>query len=280
MPGNAAHEPLEPRAFHPPHPPQPSATTLFFRVLGPVRAERAGSSLHLGRLQARTVLALLILARGEVVSIDRLVDAIWGDVPPSSARVQLQGHISFLRRALGARCASDPASPILTTPSGYRLHLNDGGLDLDLFRNTLTQARRHLIGGDANRASEQLRDALALWHGEPFADITAAAVRDVAEPLAELRLAAVQDRIEADLASGQHSHLVPEIRQLTAEHPFRERFWLQLMTALAHAGRTAEALAAYREVWRLLDSELGIAPSRELQHLQQAILKRETLLTA
>jgi pentatricopeptide repeat protein len=246
-------------------------------VLGPVSAVCAGQPARLGRLQARTVLAVLILHRSKVVSADRLADAVWGDAPPSSARVQLQGHISALRRALGATSAMDPCSPIVTEAAGYRLCLLDGQLDLDVFRARLLDARRLRSEGNAMLAARRLREALALWNGEPFADIVAPTVRNAAAHLAELRLAAVEDRIGADLASGVYGHLVPELRQLVTEHPFRERLWAHLIRALVRAGRTADALATYRELWRLFDHELGIAPSPPLQRLHQTILKREPI---
>jgi DNA-binding SARP family transcriptional activator len=272
--------------MQPSSPPAPRPTTLTFcappylRVLGPVSAVCAGRPARLGRLQARTVLAVLVLNRGKVVSADRLADAVWGDTPPSSVRVQLQGYISGLRRGLCATSATDPCSLIVTEAAGYRLRLLDGQLDLEVFRSRVADARRLRSEGSAGEAARRLREALALWNGEPFADIVAPIVRNAAAHLAELRLAAVEDRISADLASGMHSHLVPELKGLVAEHPFRERLWGHLIRALAQAGCTAEALASYREVWRLFDRELGIAPSTALQHLHQTILNRQPIVLA
>jgi DNA-binding SARP family transcriptional activator len=277
---NASPHPV-PDPTHPKlHSPHPTTPRSFLRVLGPVSAERAGRPVNLGRPQARTVLAVLVLAQGRVVSVDRLFDAIWDGAPPSSGKVQLQGHISALRRALGARSALDPASPIVTEHSGYRLRLLDGQLDLDVFRSRLADARRLRSSDNASQAARRLREALELWNGEPFADIVAPTVRNAAAHLAELRLVALEDRIDADLASGAAGHLVPELKQLVAEHPFRERLWSHLIRALVHAACTADALATYREVWRLFDRELGIAPSATLQRLHQMILNGEPVAMA
>src|SRR5690349_10324097 len=229
-----------------------------FRILGPLEVSDETGPLLLGGLKQRAVLALLLLEPGRVVSVDRLIDALWGDQPPRTATTSLQNFISQLRKTLGA-------DVLETKPPGYRLRVRPGELDLDRFRVAVDSARR----ADSQKRAEKLRHALALWRGPPLGDLS---YEEFAQPyiahLEELRLATLEERIDADLALGAHTELVGELEGLVDEFPMRERLRGQYMLALYRAGRQAEALQAYGEGRRILVDQLGIEPSRDLQHLQ------------
>jgi DNA-binding SARP family transcriptional activator len=241
-----------------------------FRILGPLEVSDETGALLLGGLKQRAVLALLLLEPGRIVSVDRLIDALWGENPPRTATTSLQNFISQLRKTLGAE--------VLETKSpGYRLRVRPGELDLDRFRVTLESAR----GADPQTRAEKLRHALALWRGPALADL---AYEQFAQPhiahLEELRLAALEERVDADLALGAHAELIGELEALVEEYPMRERLRGQYMLALYRAGRQAEALQAYAEGRRILVDQLGIEPSRDLQQLHGAILRQENALQA
>ena len=239
-----------------------------FRILGPLEIAADGGSLAVGGAKQRALLAMLLLNSGAVVSSDRLVDALWGDEPPETAPKALQVHVSQLRKTLGAAL-------IRTRPSGYGLELGDHGLDLERFRRLQDEARS-VAGSDPARARRLLTDALALWRGPPLADFTYEPfARSDIRRLEEMRIAAIEDRVDADLALGRHGEVVGELESLIAEHPLRERLRAQRMLALYRSGRQAEALDAYHAARRALNDELGIEPGRELQRLQQAILGQD-----
>jgi DNA-binding SARP family transcriptional activator len=214
------------------------------------------------------VLALLLLEPGRVVSVDRLIDALWGDQPPRTAQTSLQNFISQLRKTLGT-------DVLETKTPGYRVRVQPGELDLDRFRVMIESAR----SADPQTRAEKLRHALALWRGPALADFTFEAF---AEPhiahLEELRLATLEERIEADLELGADADLVGELEVLVAEYPMRERLRGQYMLALYRSGRQAEALTAYQEGRRRLVDQLGIEPARELQQLHGAILRQDAAL--
>jgi DNA-binding SARP family transcriptional activator len=241
-----------------------------FRILGPLEVFDETGPLLLGGQKQRAVLALLLLEPGRVVSVDRLIDALWGDQPPRTAHTSLQNFISQLRKTLGTDVFE-------TKPPGYRVRVQPGELDLDRFRVMIESAR----GADPQTRAEKLRHALALWRGPALADFTFEAF---AEPhiahLEELRLATLEERIEADLDLGADADLVGELEVLVAEYPMRERLRGQYMLALYRSGRQAEALATYQDGRRLLVDQLGIDPSRELQQLHGAILRQDSALQA
>ena len=239
---------------------------LYFRVLGPVVAERNGDPLQIHSVQQRGVLALLLLRGDRVVSVDEFAEALWGDAPPASYRVQLQGLISKLRRLLG------PAARIETQAPGYRLRLSPGQLDLAEFRRDVAAAQCKIAAGELEPAAGLLTQALSCWRGPAFADIPFWVTQQAAVALDELRVTALEDRIETDIALGRHDGLISELATLTQDHPLRERFHGQLMMVLSQAGRAAEALAAYRRARELMVGELGIEPSAQLQELHRAIL--------
>ncbi len=241
-----------------------------FRILGPLEVLDETGPLLLGGRKQRAVLALLLLEPGRVVSTDRLVDALWGEHPPRTAPTSLQNFISQLRKTLGPEIVE-------TKLPGYRVRVRPGELDLDRFRALVESAR---IAEPVPRAAK-LRHALALWRGPPLCDFTFEpfAQGHIAH-LEELRLKTLEERLDADLESGSHADLIGELEALVEDHPLRERLRGQYMLALYRSGRQAEALETYQRGRRLLVDELGIEPSRELQHLHGAILRHETALQA
>jgi DNA-binding SARP family transcriptional activator len=242
-----------------------------FRVLGPVEARADGRVLTIPGARQRVLLALLLLRRGAPVARDELVDDMWGETPPEGAVNALQVAASRLRRALGGE-----ARRLVGTPTGYRLLLEPGELDLERFERASEEGRRALAEEQPERAAARLRAALAEWQGRPLADVAF-------EPFAQVEIArlealyaaAIEDRIQADLESGRHAELVPELEALVARHPLRERLRAQLMLALYRAGRQGEALEAYRDAARTLDAELGLRPGPELERVQRAILAQD-----
>jgi DNA-binding SARP family transcriptional activator len=245
-----------------------------FRILGPLEVWRDDARLKLGGTKQRSLLAILLLRAGEVVSTDRLVDELWAERPPSTAAKSVQVHVSRLRKALGE-------AVIVTRPPGYVLELRGNELDLERFQRLASEGRQALASGDPRTASEALREALSLWRGPPLSDLAYEpfAQAEVAR-LEELHLAATEDRIEADLQAGHAAELVGELEGLAARHPLRERLRGQLMLALYRSGRQAEALQAYWEARRALVDELGIEPAKALKDLEQAILEQDSVLEA
>ncbi len=241
---------------------------LQFRILGTLEAWRDGAVVDLGARKQRAVLAVLLLHANRVVSTERLIDEVWGEKPPETARSALQVYVAALRKALGGE-----VSALRTSAPGYVLDLEPGALDLDRFIALRDEGQ---AARDDERRSELLRDALELWRGTPLADLSAEpfAARAAAR-LEELRLEALEQRIDADLALGRHTALVLELESLVAEHPYRERPRAQLMLALYRSGRQAEALDVYQEGRRLLVDELGLEPGDELKELERSILQHE-----
>jgi DNA-binding SARP family transcriptional activator len=239
---------------------------LEFRILGPLEVVEHD---HLLALGGPKLLAILLLHRGEVVSTDRLSDELWGERPPASAAKTVQAYVSNLRRALGDGL-------LVTRGHGYLLRTARGQLDVDRFEALVDAGRTAFADGDAGRSSERLREALALWRGPPLADFAYEPFAQAeAARLGEERLAALEDRIDADLALGRHATLVGELEALVHEHPLRERLQSQLMLALYRSGRQADALERYQQARRKLLDELGIEPGRELQELELAILNQD-----
>ncbi|MGZ6638457.1 MAG: BTAD domain-containing putative transcriptional regulator [Solirubrobacteraceae bacterium] len=240
-----------------------------FRVLGSLEVVGDDGPLALGAPKQRALLAVLLLHRGEAVSSDRLIDEIWGEQPPASANKIVQGYVSNLRKALGDGL-------LVTERGGYALRVEPGQLDVDRFETLVSQGRDELEQGDALTAAAVLREALSVWRGPALADFAFEpfAQAEIAR-LEESRLAALEDRIDADLASGEQARLVGELEGLVREHPLRERLRGQLMLALYRSGRQADALQAYRDARRELLDELGLEPGRALQELERAILAHD-----
>jgi DNA-binding SARP family transcriptional activator len=244
---------------------------LEFRILGPLEVIHRGRRLTLGGSRQRALLALLLTRANEVVSTDRLIDELWGAQPPTTAANALQYHISQLRKALA------PDEAIVTREPGYLIQVGPDELDLFRFEQLVDKARR----GPPELAAGLLRDALDLWRGPALADLAheSFAQAEILR-LDELRFVALERRIEADLAVGRSTELVPELEALVHEHPLREAFRAQLMLALYRSGRQAESLDVYQQTRRALVDELGIEPAPALQELEQAILRQDPGLSS
>jgi YVTN family beta-propeller protein len=240
-----------------------------FRILGPLDAVDGDRVLALGGPRQQALLAMLLVHRGESVSSDRLIDGLWEDRAPPTAIKIVQGYVSGLRKVLGDGL-------LVTVGRGYALQTEPGQVDADRFEALVGEGRRALRDGDTPAAAARLRQALALWRGPALADFAydAFAQPEIAR-LEEARLAALGDRIDADLALGEHAGVVAELERLIHEHPLRERFVAQLMLAQYRSGRQADALAEYRAARGRLVAELGLEPGRELQKLERAILAQD-----
>ena len=247
---------------------------LEFRLLGPVEVRRDGLALELGSAKSRALLAFLLLSPNRPVSTERLIEALWGGAPLQSARQALQNRVSAVRRALGL-----DQGALVTRERGYLVRVDPEAIDAHRFVGLADRGRAALAAGDPVPAAVLLRQALALWRGPAVADgFDAGAPWPAVGWLEERRLAAIEDRIEADLARGQHRELAGELRALIATHPLRERLRGQLMLALYRSGRQAEALAAYRDGRAAFVAELGTEPGVELRRLEQAILAQDSSL--
>jgi DNA-binding SARP family transcriptional activator len=259
----------------------PSASTgrgkfMRFRLLGPVEAwdDNDGARIEVRGSKMRTVLASLLLSSGRVVSDARLIDMLWGEEPPSTTQAQIQTYASRLRGLLGTEVQ------IERQPPGYRLTVSPRPFQLDLmeFERLAAQGHLALAAGEMTTAVGLLRTALSLWRGQALTGVTDHLAAVEQPRLEEARLTALEDRIEADLALGEHVTLITELTALVAEHPLRERPRAQLMLALVRCGRTADALAAYQAFRRILADELGLDPSAELRQLHQSILTGDPAL--
>lgn len=246
-----------------------------FLMLGPLEVRLSGRLLPLGGPKDRLMLATLLLQPNRVVPVERLIDAIW-DSPPASARKNVQTHIWGLRRLF---TSSEGDGRIESTAVGYRLRVGEDELDAERFERLAGQGRRALSEGRPMLAAEVLHQAISLWRGPPLQDVALTPrLQSHVVALEEGRLAAVEDRIEAELRLGRHDALVGELRSLIAQHPLRERLHAQLMLALYRSGRQADALTAYTAARRALLDELGIEPGPGLERLQQDILRRAPAL--
>ncbi len=251
-----------------------------FDILGPLQVLDEGRPVVLGRPKQRAVLAILLLNAGRVVSLDRLVEELWGRHAPPQALASVQAYVSHLRRLLEPqRRPGAPATVIVNQAPGYRLVLRHDELDADRFQTLGQQGHVLLHKGEATRAAEMLSDALRQWRGPVLADFADAPfVQAERTRLADLRLTVLEDRLSADLAIGRHALITPELEQLTAEHPFRERLQGLRMTALYRCGRQAEALQSYQRFRTLLLEELGLDPSPALRDLERDILRQDAQL--
>jgi DNA-binding SARP family transcriptional activator len=256
--------------------------TVEFRVLGPLEVRDNDELLDLMGAKQRALLTILPLHANEVVSSDRLIDDLWGAETPKTAAKSLQVHVSQLRKVLEpARKRGEARQILVTRAPGYMLELDPDQLDLERFRRLAAEGREALATGNPENAAVKLGESLALWRGDPLADLTYAAfAQGEISRLEEMRLAALEDRIDADLACGRHAELIGELERLVAEKPLRERPRGQLMLALYRSGRQAEALEVYRDARRTLVEELGIEPGKSLQDLHAAMLAQESSLEA
>src|SRR5688572_10058469 len=243
-----------------------------FRILGPLEVVRAGERLEFRGSRERAVLALLVLNANRTVSPERLAEDLWGDAPPEGAAGTLRAYVSRVRRGLG-----EAGALLVTRASGYLLQVEPGAIDAARFAALVAEGGWQAAEGDHRGAAATLRQALALWRGPALADVAEApSARAEAARLEETRMAALEARLEADLACGRHGELVGELEAVTQTHPLRERFWQMRMLALYRAGRQAEALRTYQELRRILGEELGIEPSPTLQRLETAVLRQDS----
>jgi DNA-binding SARP family transcriptional activator len=240
-----------------------------FEVLGPVRGWHGDTELELGSPQQRAVLAMLLLARGRQVSLDGLIDGLWeGDVPRSAAGT-VRTYVSRLRRRVNS---------IESIGDGYVLRLGPAILDLEEFEQWLREARKVRGRHDAARSARLLRDALGLWRGTALAGIPGPYADSRRVPLTELRLTATEEKLAADIALGDHTAAIAELRSLLAEHPFRERLTELLMLALYKSSRQAEALYLFDDVRHRLSEELGVDPGPSLQTMHRRVLQADRRL--
>ena len=234
-----------------------------FEVLGPLRAWRDGAALPLGPVQQRVVLAVLLLHTNRPIGRQQIIDAVWGPAHPTHAVNLLQRHVSALRRVLepqrSARAASDR---VVWTDGGYLFTVSAGGLDLEQFDSSVSLARAARVAGDLPKAAAALHSALQLWRGPACDGLISPFLDAQREQLAERRISALEERIDLDLALGNHLDVIAELRALVAEYPLRERLRGLLMSALYRSGRQADALAAYQDARRQLRDEVGVAPAR------------------
>src|SRR4051794_23508045 len=241
------------------------------RVLGPFDAQDGGTPLALGSPKARALLARLVIDANRAVSTSQLVDDLWGDDVPETARKMIQVYVSHLRKVL-------PADVLVTRPPGYLLELPPESIDLIRFMRLRDEGRAALGADDARTAAARFRDALELWRGPALAEFSEPFARTEAAHLDELRVTCLEDRIASDLELGSHPDVVGELETLVAEHPLRETLHRHLILALYRSGRQAEALAAYERFRRSLDDELGLEPSRALKALQLRVLNQDASL--
>ena len=256
------------------------ASGIEFAILGPLEATRNGKPIALGGPRQRALLALLLVHANEVVSAERLIDELWGSDAPAGAAHSLQVYVSGLRKALEPeRDRGSPAQVLVTRTPGYVMRVGAEELDRFRFERLVAAGRQALSGGDPAAAAKRLGQALGLWRGpalvdfayDPFAQAEAAR-------LEELRISALEDRIQAELALGRHGELIGELEVAARANPLRERLWGHWMLALYRSGRQSEALRTYQELRAHLAEELGITPNPELVALEEAIVLQKSEL--
>lgn len=245
-----------------------------FRILGPLQVVVDEVTIDVGGPKVRALLATLVLRAGQVVSKDRLFEVLWGPEPPASAAATLQSHASHLRDALEPGRQAAGKSVVQAREPGYLLAVDpERSVDAVVFERLAAKGRRALVEEAWSQAAAELEGALALWRGEPLAEFTFEpfAQAEIAR-LGELRLLALEDRLEADLALGRHDQVAGELRTLVTDQPLRERLWGLLMLALYRSGRQADALRSYAELREVLGEQLGIEPSPALVRLEESML--------
>jgi predicted ATPase/DNA-binding SARP family transcriptional activator len=252
---------------------------LEYRILGPLEVVDGDRLVALGGPKQRAVLALLVLEVGRVVSVDRLVDGVWGDEATEGAQATLQVYVSNLRKVLEP--AKGEHTVLISRRPGYLLDVDPDSVDAVRFERLVEQARKDLVDERFGNASRLFAQALATWRGQPLADVP---LETFAAPeitrLTEAKVAALEDQVEAELGCGRHVAMVSELGSLVDEYPYRERLWGQLVIALYRSGRQADALAAYARARELLVDEYGIDPGPELRDLERRVLSQDPGLAA
>ncbi len=245
-------------------------------VLGPLTIQHDGVTVTVPAAKQRVILASLLLRANHVASFDELTDVLWDGTPPPGARATLRNHVKRLRQAVGPAVAVR----IVTRFPGYLVEVGEEELDLLRFTVLCRDGRAAADAGDWSGAAGRLGAALALWRGNPLTDVPSQTrLRNDVTRLQEVRLEALEWRIEAGLHLGRHRGVLDELQGLSAAYPLRERFHAQLMLALVRCGRQADALAVYRNARRLLIDEVGVEPGAELRHLHQRVLAGDPVLT-
>ncbi|HEX3794245.1 MAG TPA: BTAD domain-containing putative transcriptional regulator [Acidimicrobiales bacterium] len=246
---------------------------LQIRVLGPVEVSWNGAVVDIGGLKARALLSRLLIDRNLTVTVDRLLDSLWTDHDGEGAEISLRSTVSRLRKRL--RDAGVEDELIITRAPGYVMQVEAESIDVVRFERLVTEGRNRLAGHDPVGAVSSLQTAEALWCGMAYSEVRDEPfARAEARRLDELRLVAVETRLDAEIGLGRHSNLVGELEALTSAHPMRERLWTQRMLALYRAGRQAEALRVFQELRTILVAELGIEPGHDPTWLEQAILSQ------
>jgi DNA-binding SARP family transcriptional activator len=246
-----------------------------FRLLGPLEVCVGGRTVPVRAGKHRALLASLVLRANRPVTVDELVQRLWGDFPPARTRGTLQTYVMRLRQALG-----DP-SLIRTVPEGYQIRVPVAQIDVHRFTATAAAARLAAARDDLTTAAVRFADAISTWRGPALVDVPSELLHQVEVPrFTEQYLRVLEDRAEIELRLGNHATLVPALRGLTGEHPLRERLWGQLMLALYRSSRQGDALEAFHEVGKVLDEQLGVGPSDELRELHRAILLGDPRLAA
>ena len=254
--------------------------SLEFGLLGPFQVLRDGESLALGGRLQRAVLARLACEVGHAVSVERLVDGVWGDPAPPGVVTSVQSYVFHLRQVLEPdRPRGTPGSVLVTAPGGYRLDVDPHCIDVTRFEELVASGDAAAEGDQPGTAANAYRSALALWRGDVLEDL---GDHDFVAPVRarfdELHASALESRIRAELELGHHAGVVAELGSLVAEYPLREGLHAELMLALYRSGRQSDALAAYRDLRSVLDTELGIEPSPPLQELHTRILQQDPTL--
>jgi DNA-binding SARP family transcriptional activator len=251
---------------------------LLLRVLGTIELWNARRRISAITPRHQAVLAALAVRVGRVVSVEQLVDDIWEERPPSSARQQVQNLVAATRRSF--RAAGLPGDLLQTRFPGYTLDISDDMIDSRQFEARVSEARDEARQQRSTDAVQAFRQGLALWRGPAFQGVRGRAVRAEAERLDEVRLAALEECIDLELVRGDPRRLVAELRGFTVAYPLRERVYTQLMLALYRSGRQGEALVVYSRARRVLADEVGIDPGAELQRLAGAILRQDVAVSA
>ena len=254
--------------------------SLEFGLLGPFEARRDGETLALGGRRQRAILAMLACEAGHAVSVERLVDGVWGDPAPPGVVTSVQSYVFHLRQVLEPdRPRGTPGAVLVTVPGGYRLEVDPQTVDVARFEDLVAAADAAAERHEPGTAAAAYRAALALWRGDVLEDLgDHDFVAPVRARLDERRASALESRIRAELDLGHHSAVVAELGSLVAQHPLREGLHAELMLALYRSGRQSDALAAYRDLRSVLDTELGIEPSPPLQELNTRILRQDPTL--
>jgi DNA-binding SARP family transcriptional activator len=245
-------------------------------MLGPFEVRGVnGQRICVHRRKQRALLALLVVRAGRPAGVRELVDALWGQQPPASARANLHSYVCGVRRLLAGR-AAEGGPQLMTTPSGYRLHFRAEDSDAAVFEGLATQGRRAVADGRAEEAAEVLTRALGMWQGRVLQDLESYDwSQPVASRLEELRLRVVEDRARARLLLRQHADAAVDLAEVTAVHPLRETLWHHYLLALYQADRRTDALLAYRKLCAALDDELGVKPTAALQSLYHRMREGE-----